>query len=111
MPALRYQDQNNNIYRLQDGQFRYEPIQAIDSSSGTYSGGEPASHTISDDLSDEIFTLASEIFQNPRNHASKRVMMTSILSLKLEDEWQRCTLVRSELRSNLEEALEEALNP
>ncbi|MEL7532254.1 MAG: hypothetical protein AAFN10_13135, partial [Bacteroidota bacterium] len=108
MPSLRYHDQNNNRYSLQGTQFHYDPIQPAQSSSGTYSGGVALKHHISDERSQEIFALATQIMQDSQRHTQQRRMMTAILSLQLTEDWQRATLLRSQLRSEFEGLLQAA---
>ena len=108
MATLRYHDQNNNLYHLEDQHFRYHPVQPKESSSGRYSGGEPAKHQISETLSQQIFAMAEEILQDSRLHTEQRRMMTAILSLKSKDDGQRVILSRSKLRSEFENLLGQA---
>ncbi len=108
MPSLRYHDQNNNLYHLEGRAFRYRPIQPKESSSGLYSGGEPAEHQISAELSQEIFALAEQILKTSSIHTQQRRMLTSVLSLKSDQNWRPATLVRSPLRTDLEALLDQA---
>ncbi|MEM6347776.1 MAG: hypothetical protein AAF927_28060 [Bacteroidota bacterium] len=110
MPILRYHDQNNNLYHLEDRQFRYRPTQAEESSSDLYSGGEPAEHQISEALSQQIFALAQELLRATRLHTEPRRMLTAIIALKDQAEGQRATLSRSALRTKLEGLLQAALS-
>ncbi|MFK7926021.1 MAG: hypothetical protein AB8H47_28995, partial [Bacteroidia bacterium] len=68
MPALRYQDQNNNIYLIKDGQLDYTPIRAEESSSGVYSGGKAARLQLSEAEHTAIFDLVKKVVAKSSVH-------------------------------------------
>lgn len=110
MPALRYQDQNNNVYLIKDGQLDYTPIKPNQSSSGVYSGGKAVQKKLSEDEITKIFALVKKIVKKPSVHTPQRRMMTAIMACQLDKDWQRFTLLRSDLRTQLETLLLEAIN-
>lgn len=109
MPALRYQDQNNNVYLIQEDKLTYSPIKPEQSSSGQYSGGKPASKQLNETEITQIFALVKQIVKKTNLHVSQRRMMTAILACQLEQDWQRFTLSPSELRTQLETTLKAVL--
>lgn len=105
MPALRYQDQNNNVYLVRDRQLDYTPIRPEESSSGTFSGGKASHQELSEAEATQIFDLVKQIVAKSSVHTPQRRMMTAILACQLDTEWQRFTLLRSPMRTEFEELL------
>lgn len=75
---IAYIDGNNNRFELISNknvcEIEYKPIQPDESSSGTYSGGEPVSKTIACVKFDEIQNYMKKIVANPSNLIQERNM-------------------------------------
>ncbi|QNJ98085.1 hypothetical protein [Constantimarinum furrinae] len=105
MTTYTYTDQNNNVFDISPKEIRYVPITPVESSSGTYSGGEKVTVSITEEDFKEISELATELFQNTEVHTSKRTMGTSVLYATTENGSKRVTLLRSKQRGDLERVL------
>lgn len=101
-----YSDQNNNVYVVTSDALSYDPITEIESSSGTYSGGEPYKVSLEVSEYDEIVKLARQIASDPEGKSDKREMLTSVLTLVDDKKESAFILRRSEDRSQLEAMLQ-----
>ncbi len=102
--SLRYHDGSNNGYLIQqekaDGliTFRYEPVQPAESSSGTYSGGEPRQVALSHAQAGSLWSRALALSRNTDLHAEARRMGSGLFGLEFAGETLRFILPsRSEL--------------
>jgi len=113
MHSIRYADFNNNQYTLSGAKLTYNPIQPINSSSGTYSGGEPMESQLTEDQLTEIYQAASILADKESLHLEKRRMLTAVLSFKpaTAETSIRYILARSEEVQAFETLLKEALQP
>lgn len=104
---LLYSDQNNNVYVVTSSELSYDPVTELESSSGTYSGGEPYKVSIKASEYEEIVRLAREIAGSPEGKSDKREMLTSVLTLVDDQKESAFILKRSEIRTKLETMLKE----
>jgi hypothetical protein len=72
--VLRYIDGNNNAYVIEADRLSYEPVTPAQSSSGTYSGGEPKRAAITSDQHASITALIDRIVTDGANHLATRPM-------------------------------------
>lgn len=81
---LRYGDMNGNNYKIDKETFHYDPITEAESSSGTYSGGEPKKFTIAEEDYKEIYKVFKESFLDTACHTEMRTKGSG--RLKMYDE-------------------------
>jgi hypothetical protein len=85
--AIRYHDGNANGFRFwqqrpgDDVRFEYSPVQPANSSSGTYSGGEPRSGTVELAVADALWNLVERLEADRSLHASARAMGTGAVRI------------------------------
>lgn len=112
--GITYTDQNNNRFFISSEIIRYQPITAIESSSGTYDGGEKKFVSISHQTFISLVRIAKEIASDTASHSDQRRMTTSVISIKnktssnedvINEPARRFTLNRSALRTQLEQQL------
>lgn len=109
MQSITYADMNNNVYRIQPDSIHYDPMQAEFSSSGTYSGGEKQTSTITPEQFQTLCQLVTAIIDNPGLHVQQRRMMTASLRVRGESGFSSYILPRSSAREALETCLKEFL--
>ncbi len=105
-----YLDQNNNSYTISPTKIKYNPVSAKNSSSGVYSGGRNATVTITTEQFNSIAQLAEELLQNKEHHATKREMLTAVLSVELDSLVIKKILKKSKTRTEFETSLQQILN-
>lgn len=105
-----YTDQNNNHYSISASEIRYNPIEPSESSSGTYSGGKKITMKLSPEGFKEISKQADALLLNSKAHASKRRMLTAVLSVTKAGKSKREILNLSEERTKFEVLLKKALH-
>lgn len=74
-----YSDGSSNSYNISETQIKYDPVTKENSSSGTYSGGEPKTKTLSKSDFEKISILFKEAFAAKAEHQQNREMMTGLL--------------------------------
>lgn len=74
-----YSDGNSNSYNITETTINYDPIKKENSSSGTYSGGEAKSKTLSEKDFQKINTLFKEAISAKAEQQSDRVMQSGLL--------------------------------
>lgn len=87
-----YADGSANLYLIKENELRYVPITPKESSSGTYSGGEPKTVTISASQFDELKKLLEAALANSANHITNRVMMSGMISMIGDKTKDQCIL-------------------
>ena len=102
---ISYTDQNNNRYTVTESVLKYDPITPAESSSGTFSGGDPLNIKITKNDFEAITNLAEEILST-ESRDNKREMLTSVLTIKKGAESRTVILKKSKDRMNLEEMLQ-----
>lgn len=107
MESMKFVDQNNNVYNIQKELIDYRPIKPLESSSGTYSGGEPIQVKISETIYNELTEKAIGIINNPRLQTKKREMLTAMIYATKNGKTEKFILPKSHERKILEEQLKE----
>ncbi len=75
-----YADGNANVYVITPTELRYIPVTPIESSSGSYSGGEPKTITLNATQFQSLAALFESAFSNTDTHIENRVMMSGLVS-------------------------------
>ena len=75
----QYADGSGNIYVITRGKIEYIPIRPKDSSSLHYTGGNPASTTISESEFDHLAQLLERFLEQTEIHTENRVMMSGLI--------------------------------
>lgn len=109
MESMRYVDFNNNRYSVTQEKIRYQPITALESSSGTYAGGEPAEAVMTMEHFAEIVECVKAIVDDRAIQAAKRRMLTVMLTIEKNGERSNFIIRRSAKQKALQEALRKAL--
>lgn len=102
---ITYTDQNNNRYFISEQTLRYDPIKELESSSGTYSGGDPVSVNITSEQLRKLREMAQKLVASSEGKTTKREMLTSVLALKTGDSLKSVILKKSEARAAFEKLL------
>ena len=104
-----YKDGNNNLYFISENEISYKPISLKESSSGSYSGGQPKTIKISQEQFRVINALFEQAFNDKSSHLENRIMGSSILTRKAPD--KHCIIKPgSVLINNIETALKNLLH-
>ncbi|MBP7809415.1 MAG: hypothetical protein KA163_08990 [Bacteroidia bacterium] len=74
-----YSDGSSNNYIINETLIKYDPVTKENSSSGTYSGGEAKSKSLSKSDFEKISTLFKEAFAAKAEQQTDRAMMTGLL--------------------------------
>lgn len=74
-----YSDGSSNNYIISEKQISYDPVKKESSSSGTYSGGEAKTKSISQKDFENINSLFKEVFAAKAEQQQNREMMTGLL--------------------------------
>lgn len=109
LQAFRYIDQNNNTFRGNPQQLSYRPIQAKESSSGFYSGGEASEVALQKDQWTNIQNFIKAIIDNESLHLDKRQMLTMRLQITTTTQKQSWIIRRAEEQAALETYLRQLL--
>jgi len=85
--SLNYSDGSGNLTRFwqesgaQDVQFSYDPVKPHESSSGTYSGGEPSKGTLTAQRTQDFWQRTRQLQSNNELHAASRMKGTGAFDL------------------------------
>ena len=85
--SVNYSDGSGNLTRFwqesggQGVQFSYDPVQPHESSSGTYSGGEPSKGALTTQQAEELWQHAHALQSNSVLHAASRMKGTGAFDL------------------------------
>jgi hypothetical protein len=77
--TYNYADGSGNVYRISDSLLEYLPVTPRNSSSGTYSGGNPAKATLTKAEYDSIQTMLQAVISKKEIHIENREMMTGMI--------------------------------
>lgn len=95
--SIEYRDGNANRYRFwQDGsvaRYLYDPVRPEHSSTGHYSGGEPAQGNLTEEQVDALWRVIDRLVNDPTLHVAHRSKGTGQLSLATP-EGDRSVIVR-----------------
>lgn len=81
-PAYSYSDGAGNTYWIQGATLTYDPVTPLESSSGEYSGGEPATIELTQDEHAAIVSLFDVAIGDTSNHIENRVMMSGVIDVR-----------------------------
>ena len=104
---ITYTDGSNNSWEIFGESIEYIPMTKEMSSSGMYSGGEPKTIKIDNQILDKIIFLVKEAFSAVQNHSELRKKGTGLIQC----ENKSCILeMNSPEKENLENFLKSVLN-
>ena len=109
LEAFRFIDMNNNTYYGKPDQLSYDPIQPHESSSGTYSGGEPQEVVLEQSHWTIVKILIQAIIDNESIHMEQRQMLTSRLQVTIDGQKQSWIIRRSEEQAAFNAYLKQVL--
>jgi hypothetical protein len=98
--TYEYADGSGNVYVVKDLSVEYKPVTPRNSSSGVYSGGEPAQATISSDQYDSLVNLLESAIANSSIHQQNREMMTGLITKYSSADTTRVVLKRDSSEKN-----------
>lgn len=109
LQSFSYADINNNTFRGDPQRLSYRPIQAKESSSGVYSGGEAKDLDLQADQWETVQDLIKAIIDNESIHLEQRRMLTTRLFVSRAGESQSWIIRRSEEQAALDTFLRQVL--
>lgn len=86
--SLNYADGSGNVYLVAknpEPYLEYKPVKPLNSSSGTYDGGEPVKRNITESRYGEILAAVQKAYANPDVQINERVMMSGAVTLGSKD--------------------------
>jgi hypothetical protein len=109
-PEYRYSDGSGNTYVVTTSLLRYDPITPERSSSGTYSGGEPAEVKLGLDGYKKLAALFEEAIGDRSVQQTDREMMTGLV-VRMGGAGEAKIVLRRDvpIKSQLEKKLKELL--
>jgi hypothetical protein len=109
--TYEYADGSGNVYVVKDLSVEYKPVTPRNSSSGVYSGGEPAHATVSASQYDSLVNLLESAMANSSIHQENREMMTGLIVRYSSADTTRIVLKRDSSEKNaIETALKKLLS-
>lgn len=90
-----YSDGNSNQYTLRGSTLTYTPVKPEESSSGTYSGGEPRTVALSRSQARALESLFEQAISHIDAHQPNRVKGTGVIIITRGGEERRCVLKKS----------------
>jgi len=103
--VFSYADGSANLYFITKELIQYAPMTPMRSSSGTYSGGEPAEVAISPKQFQAVKKVFEDAATTTANHIPNRVKMSGRISFKQDE---RSFNLRA--KSNSQKTVEDILN-
>lgn len=100
-----YSDGNSNQYILRGSTLSFNPVRPKESSSGTYSGGQPKTVTISSKQASDLKSLLEQAISNVEAHQPNRVKGTAAIIITRGGEERRCVLKRDSREIALVDAM------
>lgn len=79
MNSYEYIDGNGNVYAISSTSIVYDPITPIESSTGTYSGGEPYFAAIEPKQYSDLVLVFNKCIDDPSGQSTTRSMGTGTL--------------------------------
>jgi hypothetical protein len=92
--TMVYTDQNNNTYTVTQNSVTYDPITPMESSSGTYSGGDPWTKKIDQEVFYVIETWFNDIAKDKTQHLKQRIKPSIVLSVKKGKKKEKVLIVK-----------------
>jgi len=78
---FEYADGSGNLFKVKDNLLIYEPVEAKNSSSGLYSGGQYSELALIDSEYESLLKTALALAQSSESHEIKRMKGTGLLRL------------------------------
>lgn len=108
--TFTFVDGSNNTYTITQEEINYDPITPEESSSGEYSGGDPAKAKVKMREFEALIEIISEAMAATDQHAASREMGTAIVSKVVEGEKTSVMLKRgSKMSKRIKEFLDEMI--
>lgn len=110
MIIYSYSDGNNNTYEIKKWELAYKPVTPIESSSGTYSGGQPKTIKLTQADYDKVIDILNKAIEDKSMHIDERVMMSGMIRVEKKGGNQFYILgARSQSKYEIEKLLKEIL--
>ncbi len=104
-----YNDGNANAYIITPEQFKYNPNTPMESSSGTYSGGDPKDFTIDNNQFHNIFVRAEKVITTEDIIIETRQMGTGFIKIIFKDSEMKAYIANSSDLADFESYLKEMM--
>lgn len=89
-----YADGSANVYKLTGTTLEYDPIRPEESSTGTYSGGNPKTVTLTNAQADSLRVLMDKGFANTSVQIPDRVKGSGLIRIGDGKDRKQCILVQ-----------------
>jgi|GEM_PF-1066827 len=107
-----YSDGSGNTYFITETTITYSPVTPLESSSGLYSGGEPANITIDKATFQNVVSLLEDAIADTESQVENRAMMTGYIQKGEGDNSTSIVLApKADKKAAIEDALTEIVNP
>jgi hypothetical protein len=104
-------DGNGNVYIIKSGKIEYQPVQANQSSSGTYSGGVAKKAKLSQKAFDRIAIALNTAIDTPETHIFARMKGSVVIDIQEGGNSQQFIISPKSLQINeIEKSLQEAID-
>src|SRR5688572_24683607 len=90
----KYADGSANVYVLTGTVLEFDPVQPEESSTGTYSGGDPKTVTLTTSQADSLRALMDQAFNHTAVHIPDRVKGSGRISIGSDKQSKHCILVQ-----------------
>lgn len=100
-PVYSYADGNGNLYTLKHKRLVYDPVTALESSSGMYDGGKAFDLKLSTAQANTLIALFDEALLAADEHQAQRTKGTAILERKLGTQTTSAILTMSSKHKQL----------
>lgn len=90
--SYEYADGSSNLYRITETELKYVAITAVESSSGSYSGGKNKTVSLTSSQYNSLQSLFERAIKNTDVHIQNRIMMSSIVSSITANDKKQCIL-------------------
>ena len=89
-----YRDGSDNVYSISETEIKYRPVTKEESSSGTYSGGEPAHKAITLEDFKKVEALFTKAFGAKSEQQKDREMLSGVVIKKKGDKITKQIILR-----------------
>lgn len=108
--SYTYVDGSGNIYKISIDSIEYIPVKKENSSTGMYSGGEPAKKVLSKSEYQKIQSAIEEIFSNKSIHIKERIKTSGMITM-VQGKREKSVIFKStEEKNSFEKMLKELLS-
>jgi hypothetical protein len=90
----KYADGSANVYTLTGTALAYDPVRPEESSTGTYSGGEPKTVTLTTSQADSLRVLMDQAFSHNAVHIPDRVKGSGLVGISVGKQSKHCILAQ-----------------